>query len=91
MYCSRYEDDALAALASAVRCRAPAGTGRIVIFDNTDAVPRGPNAALDTLLVKSAPASVLPGCRRTDAISTMHETKNIVYKTYNNLLDHLTA
>ena len=33
----------------------------IVSFDSTDAVPRGPNAALDTLLVKRAPASVLPG------------------------------
>jgi hypothetical protein len=33
----------------------------IVIFDKTVAVPRGPKAALETLLVKSAPASVFPG------------------------------
>ncbi len=33
----------------------------IVTFDKTDAVPRGPNAALDTLLVNNAPASVFPG------------------------------
>ena len=33
----------------------------IVIFDSTEAVPRGPNAALETLLVNNAPASVLPG------------------------------
>jgi hypothetical protein len=33
----------------------------IVSFERTDAVPRGPNAALDTLLVNKAPASVLPG------------------------------
>jgi hypothetical protein len=29
------------------------------------------------LLVKSAPASVLPGCSRTTATSTRHERKNI--------------
>ena len=50
----------------------------IVSFERTDAVPRGPNAALDTLLVKRAPASVLPGCSNTAAIRTMHEMKNIV-------------
>ena len=33
----------------------------IVIFESTEAVPRGPNAALEMLLVKRAPASVLPG------------------------------
>jgi len=33
----------------------------MVIFDRTVAVPRGPKALLFTLLVKSAPASVLPG------------------------------
>jgi hypothetical protein len=33
----------------------------IVIFDKTVAVPRGPKALLEILLVKSAPASVLPG------------------------------
>ena len=33
----------------------------MVSLDKTVAVPRGPNALLETLLVKSAPASVLPG------------------------------
>jgi hypothetical protein len=61
----------------------------IVIFDSTEAVPRGPNAALETLLVNSAPASVLPGCSKTAAISTMHERKKIVYKTYSNCLTYL--
>ena len=50
----------------------------IVNLDKTEAVPRGPNAALETLLVKSAPASVFPGCKSTVAIKTTHETKNIV-------------
>ena len=48
----------------------------IVILDKTDCVPRGPKAVLEILLVKSAPASVLPGCRRTVAIKTKHEIKN---------------
>ena len=48
----------------------------IVIFDKTVAVPRGANAELETLLGKRAPASVLPGCSRTDATSTMQEMKN---------------
>jgi len=61
----------------------------IVNFDKTEAVPRGPNAALDTLLVKSAPASVLPGCSKTAATNTMHETKNIEYKAYNKLMTYL--
>jgi hypothetical protein len=52
----------------------------IVIFDKTVAVPRGANAELDTLLVKRAPASVLPGCSRTAATRTMQERKNTAYK-----------
>lgn len=52
----------------------------IVSFDNTVAVPRGLNAVLDTLLVNNAPASVFPGCNKTDAISTRHERKNNPYK-----------
>ena len=48
----------------------------IVTFERTVAVPRGPNAALETLLVKSAPASVLPGCSKTLATRTIHERKN---------------
>jgi len=60
----------------------------IVIFANTEAVPRGPNAVFEMLLVNSAPASVLPGCKSTDPIRMTHETKNNVYKTYSNLLTH---
>ena len=61
----------------------------MVSFESTEAVPRGPNAALETLLVNNAPASVLPGCNKTAATSTMHEIKNTVYRTYNNLLTYL--
>jgi len=53
----------------------------IVIFESTVAVPRGPNALLEILLVNSAPASVLPGCSSTTATSTIHDKKKIVYKT----------
>jgi len=52
----------------------------IVTLDKTVAVPRGAKAELDTLLVNNAPASVLPGCSNTAAISTRHERKNIPYK-----------
>lgn len=52
----------------------------IVNFDKTVAVPRGPKAALEILLVKSAPASVLPGCSNTVATRTMQERKKIPYK-----------
>ena len=58
----------------------------IVIFAKTLAVPRGPKALLETLLVNNAPASVLPGWRRTDPTRTMHDEKNNVYKTYNKVL-----
>ena len=52
----------------------------MVNFAKTDAVPRGANAVLETLLVNRAPASVLPGCSSTDAISMKHEMKNKAYK-----------
>lgn len=52
----------------------------IVSLDKTLAAPRGVKAVLETLLVKSAPASVLPGCSRTAAINTIQETKNNPYK-----------
>ena len=52
----------------------------IVTFDKTVAVPRGLNAELETLLVNKAPASVLPGCSKTAAISTKQERKNKPYK-----------
>lgn len=61
----------------------------IVILDKIVAVPRGASAELDTLLVNKAPASVLPGCSRTAATSTMHERKKTVYKKYSNFLNHL--
>ena len=48
----------------------------IVIFESTVVVPRGARAELAILLVKSAPASVLPGCSSTAATSTRHERKN---------------
>jgi hypothetical protein len=48
----------------------------MVILDKTDWVPRGPKAVLETLLVKSAPASALPGCNRTAPTKTKHEIKN---------------
>jgi hypothetical protein len=54
----------------------------IVIFDNTDCVPRGPKAVLEILLVKSAPASLLPGCSKTVATKIKHEIKNNPYRKY---------
>jgi len=56
-----------------------------VIFESTVAVPRGPNELLFTLLVNNAPASVLPGCNRTAPTRAMHDKKNNVYRTYNNV------
>jgi len=50
----------------------------MVIFDKTVAVPRGPKAELEILLVKSAPASVFPGCNKTETINATQEIKNIV-------------
>jgi hypothetical protein len=49
----------------------------IVNFDKTVAVPRGPKAELETLLVNNAPASVFPGCSNTAATKTMQEIKKI--------------
>lgn len=52
----------------------------MVSFDKTVCVPRGPKAFPEILLVKSAPASVLPGCKSTETISATQEIKKIVYK-----------
>jgi hypothetical protein len=52
----------------------------MVIRERIEAVPRGPKAVLETLLVKSAPASDLPGCSSTEAIKTTHAIKNIINK-----------
>jgi hypothetical protein len=52
----------------------------IVIRESIEAVPRGPKAVLETLLVKSAPASDLPGCSNTAATKTKHDRKNMMNK-----------
>ena len=52
----------------------------IVILDSTEAVPRGEKAELETLLVNNAPASVLPGCSKTEPISVTQAVKNNAYK-----------
>ena len=52
----------------------------IVIFANKLAVPRGPNAVLERLLEKSAPASAFPGCKRMLTIKTIHDSMNKPYK-----------
>jgi len=52
----------------------------IVIFDKIVCDPRGWKAVLEILLVKSAPALVLPGCNKTLAIKTIQDMKSNVYK-----------
>lgn len=52
----------------------------MVIFPSMLAVPRGPNAALDTLLEKRSPAPDLPGCNRITTTSTTQESMNRPYK-----------
>ena len=52
----------------------------IVIRESTEADPRGANAELETLLVNNAPASVLPGCSKTDPMRAMQAPKNNAYK-----------
>ena len=58
-----------------------AAAAPIVIFDKTLAVPRGPNAVLDTLLEKRSPAPDLPGCKSMTTISMTHASMNNPYKT----------
>lgn len=53
----------------------------IVILASKDAVPRGPNAVLETLLEKRSPAPALPGCKSTATTSTMHVKIKRPYKT----------
>jgi hypothetical protein len=57
-----------------------AAAAPMVIFDKILAVPRGPNAVLETLLEKSAPASAFPGCSKTTTINTAHERTKSPYK-----------
>jgi len=52
----------------------------IVIFDRMLAVPRGPNAVLETLLENRSPAPDLPGCNNTTTTRIMHERINNPYK-----------
>ena len=56
----------------------------MVTFESNDAVPRGPNAVLETLLLKSAPASDFPGCNRIAITRTMQAKMKNPYKTYTN-------
>jgi hypothetical protein len=58
-----------------------AAAAPIVIFDKTLAVPRGPNAVLDTLLEKRSPAPDLPGCKSITTISMTQASINNPYKT----------
>ena len=52
----------------------------IVIFDRMLAVPRGPNAVLDTLLENRSPAPDLPGCKSTTTTNTTHDKIKSPYK-----------
>jgi hypothetical protein len=52
----------------------------IVIFARMLAVPRGPNAVLETLLLNIAPASDLPGCKSTTTTSTTQARIKMPYK-----------
>jgi hypothetical protein len=57
-----------------------AAAAPIVIFASKLAVPRGPNAVLERLLEKSAPASAFPGWSRITTISTTLARMNNPYK-----------
>jgi hypothetical protein len=57
--------------ASAISINAAAAP--IVIFASKLAVPRGPNAVLDNVFEKSAPASALPGCSRITTTNIRHD------------------
>jgi hypothetical protein len=52
----------------------------IVIFDKTLAVPRGPNAALETLLENKSPAPDLPGCKSTTITNITHDRIKSPYR-----------
>jgi hypothetical protein len=63
---------------SAINMKAAAAP--IVTFDKILAVPRGPKAALETLLEKRSPAPDLPGCNKITTTSTTQARMNIPYK-----------
>ena len=50
-----------------------AAAAPMVIFARRLAVPRGPNAVLDSELENSAPASDLPGCSRITTTRMKHD------------------
>ena len=52
----------------------------IVIFESTLAVPRGPNAVLETLLEKRSPAPDLPGCSKITTTKTTQAKIKSPYK-----------
>ena len=58
-----------------------AAAAPMVIFASKLAVPRGPNAVLETELVNNAPASALPGCSKITRIRTTLARMNNPYKT----------
>src|SRR6266705_916878 len=57
-----------------------AAAAPIVIFASSVCVPLGPKAVLETELVKSAPASALPGCNNTTTTRMTHARINSPYK-----------
>jgi hypothetical protein len=56
-----------------------AAAAPIVIFDRMLAVPRGPNAVLETLLENRSPAPDFPGCSKMTTTSTMQARINSPY------------
>ncbi len=63
---------------SAISMKAAAAP--IVIFASTLAVPRGPNAALETPPENKSPVPDLPGCNKITTISTTHDSMNNPYR-----------
>jgi hypothetical protein len=57
-----------------------AAAAPIVIFAKRLAVPRGPNAVLESELENKAPASALPGWSRITTTKTTHERMNKPYR-----------
>ena len=53
-----------------------AAAAPIVIFASRLAVPRGPNAVLESVFENKAPASALPGCSRITTIRITHARMN---------------
>jgi hypothetical protein len=78
--CSTECEPVIAGIESTSAINIKAAAAPMVIFDRILAVPRGPNAVLEMLLEKSAPASALPGCNNTTTISTTHDKTKSPYK-----------